>query len=530
MTAPAKAAPRRASARTKTTATKKTAMPAASRARGETAGTLSATPEAAAPSQLSAPRLLPLADLIAHPDNPSGRDVDVDEDLAASIAAVGLLAPLVVAPHDRVAGKYTLLAGHRRRRALQHLERTEALCVVREDLQGPDQVLAMLGENGRRKGLTALEEAAQYAVLRDKHGLSQRAIAERAGCNQSHVSRALSLLRLPEKARAAVALEQVAIADAAQLAQYSDHAVAFDEAWQRLTQWRWSPAQAVQHGAMVVERQALRARLADEGKLASKDPYATGSGLTASWQVPLEETKHAELTCHRIWVSDQGVQTWCCVRKAGAHDDATGKKKSAATVGLSVHEQQRKADERERTKALKARTAAVVIAGALLDQGAGHTERLKLALTWMRSNGVVLPANDYAAEAQLRADGDKSLLRLACAMALAGDELHARRAYGRWDERAARWVHRLVNAPYRSAQHPAYAPNEWERARLREQVGIVDVDAFLAAPDPTTHLPAQPTLHDELGTEPANDWTVDENGDDVESRFTEDVPLVGGVL
>ncbi len=182
---------------------KKTAMPRASRTTRVGAGKAAAPP--AVTSDPPAVQLLGLDLLDDHPDNPPGRQ-QVDEDLVTSIRSVGLLQPLLVKPAD--GGRYTIIAGHRRRAALVAAGRTEALCVLGE-LDGPDVDVAMLAENGRRRGLSALEEAAVYARLRDRDGLSQRAIAERVGVNQSQVSRLLSLLKLPDQARAAVALERV---------------------------------------------------------------------------------------------------------------------------------------------------------------------------------------------------------------------------------------------------------------------------------------------------------------------------------
>lgn len=68
---------------------------------------------------------LPLARIDTNPDNHYSLS-DIDE-LAESIAVVGLQQPLVV---QAAGDRYLLLAGHRRRAALEKLGRTSAPCVV----------------------------------------------------------------------------------------------------------------------------------------------------------------------------------------------------------------------------------------------------------------------------------------------------------------------------------------------------------------------------------------------------------------
>ena len=77
----------------------------------------------------------------------------------------------------------------------------------------------MLVENIQRLDLTPLQEARTYAALLEPpHQLSQRTIAKRVGRNVSHISRRLTLLRLPTTAQAAVDAGQLPIADALSMA------------------------------------------------------------------------------------------------------------------------------------------------------------------------------------------------------------------------------------------------------------------------------------------------------------------------
>jgi hypothetical protein len=50
---------------------------------------------------------------------------------------------------------------------------------------------------------------------------------------------------------------------------------------------------------------------------------------------------------------------------------------------------------------------------------------------------------------------------------------------------------------------PAASPT-----RRPRKAAVLDVEAFLTSIDPLPHLPAQPTLHDDLGTEPATTTVV----------------------
>jgi ParB family transcriptional regulator, chromosome partitioning protein len=85
---------------------------------------------------------------------------------------------------------------------------------VRADLSAEaDAAETFLAENVHRRGLSPLEEARAMALLVDL-GFSQRQIAERGGFGQSHVSKRLSLLRLPQQLQDARARAEITVADA----------------------------------------------------------------------------------------------------------------------------------------------------------------------------------------------------------------------------------------------------------------------------------------------------------------------------
>jgi len=123
--------------------------------------------------------------------------------LAQSIAANGLLAPIVVRPSRRFPDRYEIVAGERRWRAarMSGLQRIPAL--VREARDGEALELALL-ENVQRTDLNAIEEAAGYRQLIDEHRYTQETLAERIGKSRPAVTNALRLLLLPDAVQAMI--------------------------------------------------------------------------------------------------------------------------------------------------------------------------------------------------------------------------------------------------------------------------------------------------------------------------------------
>lgn len=127
-----------------------------------------------------------------------GKDVRIDEDpealaeLAASIAELGVLSPLVV---RRKGGRWEVMAGRRRLAAARHAGLSHVPCIERplDDERAFDAALA---ENLHRRRLSPLEEAIAYQEFRDR-GLSQVEIAKRVGRSDFHVSVVLRILKLP---------------------------------------------------------------------------------------------------------------------------------------------------------------------------------------------------------------------------------------------------------------------------------------------------------------------------------------------
>lgn len=155
--------------------------------------------------------LLRVDRLVPAPDNPRRDPGDLSE-LAASIRAVGLLEPLIVAEEASAGDGYVVVAGHRRLAAARLAGLVAVPAIVRR-LNEAERAEIMLIENLQREGLSPLEEASAYRRLREL-GQSQRQLAARVGRSQAHISKRLALLELPEAARRALDSGGITLEDA----------------------------------------------------------------------------------------------------------------------------------------------------------------------------------------------------------------------------------------------------------------------------------------------------------------------------
>lgn len=146
-------------------------------------------------------RMLPVSAMAPHPDQPRRRFDDAAlEELAASIAARGVIQPIVVRPHGR---EYQIVAGERRWRAAQRARLTEVPVVVRRFDDAETLEIALV-ENIQRQDLNAIEEAQAYQRLSGEYGHTQEALAKIVHKSRSHVANLLRLLELPEGVQAMV--------------------------------------------------------------------------------------------------------------------------------------------------------------------------------------------------------------------------------------------------------------------------------------------------------------------------------------
>jgi ParB family chromosome partitioning protein len=125
------------------------------------------------------------------------------DELAQSIREHGLVEPLVVRRMPGQDGKFELIAGERRWRALQKAGLREALVVVK-DVSAKDSFELALIENVQREDLNPIELAEAYDRLLREHGYTQEALGERLGKDRTTITNVLRLLKLPARVRGKV--------------------------------------------------------------------------------------------------------------------------------------------------------------------------------------------------------------------------------------------------------------------------------------------------------------------------------------
>ncbi|MEL6878777.1 MAG: ParB/RepB/Spo0J family partition protein [Pseudomonadota bacterium] len=139
---------------------------------------------------------LPIASISPLPGQPRKHFDDAAlGELAASIAARGVIQPIIVRPRGE--GRYQLVAGERRWRAAQKARLHEIPALVR-DLDDREVMALALIENIQREDLNPVEEARAYQRLADEESMTQSDIARMVDKSRSHVANFQRLLGLPE--------------------------------------------------------------------------------------------------------------------------------------------------------------------------------------------------------------------------------------------------------------------------------------------------------------------------------------------
>jgi ParB family chromosome partitioning protein len=140
-------------------------------------------------------RTLPVGSISPHPNQPRRHfDEAALEELATSIAARGLIQPIVVRPHGK---GYQIVAGERRWRAAQRARLHEVPVIVRDFDDAATMEVALV-ENIQRQDLNAIEEAEAYHRLIDDYGHTQEALGKLVHKSRSHIANLLRLLELPQ--------------------------------------------------------------------------------------------------------------------------------------------------------------------------------------------------------------------------------------------------------------------------------------------------------------------------------------------
>jgi len=138
---------------------------------------------------------VPVDEILPSPYQP--RTIFDDEridELSQTIKTHGVIQPIVLRIRN---GKYEIIAGERRWRAVKKLGMETIPAIIREFNDSQAASIALI-ENLQREGLTAIEEAAAYQQLMELHALTQESLAQRLGKSQSTIANKIRLLQLCE--------------------------------------------------------------------------------------------------------------------------------------------------------------------------------------------------------------------------------------------------------------------------------------------------------------------------------------------
>jgi ParB family transcriptional regulator, chromosome partitioning protein len=117
--------------------------------------------------------------------------------LVATLADNGEVSPVVVVKSGETEGRYVVIDGYKRLRAVSRLGQDVVTCVVWE--HNEIDALVMVHHFQRPRERSQLEDAYLVQALHDVHGLRQPEIARRLGRSTSWVSRRLGLVKdLPD--------------------------------------------------------------------------------------------------------------------------------------------------------------------------------------------------------------------------------------------------------------------------------------------------------------------------------------------
>jgi ParB family chromosome partitioning protein len=150
---------------------------------------------ATSPAETGKPREIPVGDIDRSPYQTRSRFDEAQlAELAASVAATGVVQPIIVRPIP--GGRFQLIAGERRWLASQRAGKETVPAIVRH--ASDEQAMEMtIVENLQRTDLNPMEQARAYEQLAREFQLTQEQMAKRTGKDRASVANFLRLLRLP---------------------------------------------------------------------------------------------------------------------------------------------------------------------------------------------------------------------------------------------------------------------------------------------------------------------------------------------
>ncbi len=164
-------------------------------------------------------QMIPIASIEPHPGQP--RRIFQEEalaELAASIAARGVVQPIIVRPHGH---RFQIVAGERRWRAAQRARLHDVPAIVRE-FSDTETLEVALVENIQRQDLNAIEEAQAYKRLVEEYGHTQDELGRLVHKSRSHIANLLRLLDLPARVQILLGTGELSMGHARALVSAAD--------------------------------------------------------------------------------------------------------------------------------------------------------------------------------------------------------------------------------------------------------------------------------------------------------------------
>jgi len=166
------------------------------------------------------PREIPLADIDRNPYQTRTRFDEVQlAELAASIAATGVIQPVLVRPLPN--GRFQLIAGERRWLASK-IAGKEAIPAILRQVSDEQAMEMTIVENLQRTDLNPMEQARAYDRLSREFKLTQEQMAQRTGKDRASVANFLRLLRLPPEVQGKVEAAELSFGHARALLAIED--------------------------------------------------------------------------------------------------------------------------------------------------------------------------------------------------------------------------------------------------------------------------------------------------------------------
>jgi ParB family transcriptional regulator, chromosome partitioning protein len=225
-------------------------------------------PVAEAPAQPQAepgkPREIPVGEIDRSPYQTRSRFDEAQlEELAASIAATGVVQPIVVRPV--AGGRFQLIAGERRWLASQRAGKETVPAIVRH--ASDEQAMEMtIVENLQRTDLNPMEQARAYEQLAREFQLTQEQMAKRTGKDRASVANFLRLLRLPPSVQEQVEKGELSFGHARTLLSLDDPE-AILKAAQKVTALAMSVRQTETYVQGVLNPETKQPKSEQKGKL-----------------------------------------------------------------------------------------------------------------------------------------------------------------------------------------------------------------------------------------------------------------------